>query len=80
MTVLEITRFLEWTLIINVVIFVVATCVVTVKQEFLVRFHKTLFGVSKEDLLKSYFNYLGGFKILIIIFNFSPYVALRIMG
>ncbi|WP_396587166.1 DUF6868 family protein [Bermanella sp. R86510] len=35
--------------------------------------------VSNEKLDELYFNYLGSFKIAIIVLNVTPYIALKLM-
>ena len=42
--------------------------------------HSKLSGLSSEKLDELYFNYLGSFKMTIIILNIAPYVALRLMA
>ncbi len=39
-----------------------------------------MFGLDEKDLNRAYFQYLAQFKILIIVFNVTPYIALKLMG
>ena len=42
--------------------------------------HQKMLGMSETDLSKAYFQYMAQYKILIIVFNLAPYLALRVMG
>jgi hypothetical protein len=46
----------------------------------IVRIHSRMLGLNEEALLGVYVTYLSQFKILVLVFNLSPYVALKIMG
>jgi len=41
--------------------------------------HASMFKLEQEDLSKAYFRYLANYKILVIVFNLVPYLALRII-
>jgi len=39
-----------------------------------------LFGVNPAELPIIYLQYLGNYKVAIIILNIVPYIALKVMG
>ena len=78
MDVATFTVFLGWVTAINVGLFLLAVIALSTNQDRIIKFHKKLFGLKKEDLQKAYFAYLGRYKILIIFFNLVPYLTLRL--
>lgn len=79
-TVHELTVFLGWCTAINMAILMISTLMTTLTKRFSMNLHSTLFKVDQASLPKLYFEYLGYYKVLIIVFNLVPYIALRIMG
>jgi len=51
-----------------------------IMRDLAVRIHSRLFRVDPEALPMTYLQYLGNYKIAIIILNIVPYIALRIMA
>ena len=74
------TTFLGWCSIINLVILSVASILLSSMRDATASLHSKMFGVSKEDMYRAYVQYLSTYKILIIVLNFVPYLALRIMS
>jgi hypothetical protein len=52
---------------------------VTALKEPMIKTHTRLFGVDRENLQLSYFQYLGHIKIAIFMLNLMPYIALKII-
>ena len=42
------------------------------------RLHSRMFGVNENEIPALYFQYLGYYKLLILIFNLVPYIAMKI--
>jgi hypothetical protein len=80
MTIEQITHLLGWSAILNYGILILSTIMLVACKGFVVRTHQKFFKLSEEDLNRAYFQYLAQFKILVIVFNIVPYLALRIMG
>ena len=76
----ELTVFLGWCTAINLGILLFSTLMTTLTKSFAANLHSRLFQLDSASLPKMYFEYLGNYKILIIVFNLVPYLALRIMG
>jgi len=43
------------------------------------KIHKKMFGLNEEVVCKSMHRYLATYKLLIIVFNFVPWIALLII-
>ena len=75
-----IREFLGWCAVINIGLLLLSTIMLMVMRGWLVMIHAKMTGVSEADLPRLYLEYLGNYKILIIVFNLVPYVALKIMA
>jgi hypothetical protein len=73
------TTFLGWATAINVTIFIISTLIVIAFRNVVSSIHAKMFSMNKEDIFKAYFQYLGHFKILIILFNLTPYIVLKFL-
>ncbi|MGD9417667.1 MAG: DUF6868 family protein [Verrucomicrobiota bacterium JB025] len=45
----------------------------------MMRMHGRMFGMDEAGLAAAYFRYLATFKIVVIVFNLVPWVALQIV-
>ncbi len=75
-----ITEFLAWCTAINFGILLLATFFLTVMRSWVVQTHARIFGLNEDDLLRAYVQYLAHYKIAIIMLNFVPWVALKIIA
>lgn len=75
----EFTMFLGWCTVVNMGILVIATLFLTLFKRVVIRFHSKAFGINASELPTIYFNYLANYKIVVLVFNFAPYLALKIM-
>ncbi len=75
-----VTEFLAWCTAINFGILLLATFFLTVMRSWVVQTHARIFGLNEEDLLREYVQYLAHYKIAIIMLNFVPWVALKIIA
>ena len=80
MTIEELTMLLAWTSIINIGLLCFTTLAIISMRGFITRIHAALFGMDDKDLGRAYFQYLAQFKIVILVFNIAPYIALRIIS
>ena len=74
-----IATFLGWCTIINIGILTYSTVILTIFKNSVKKIHSKLFGVSQNGLETLYFNFLGYYKLTIILLNLVPYCALKIM-
>jgi len=73
------TEFLGWSTLINFTFLLITTLAIMFFREPVIKIHAELFNLNQEDLGRAYFNYIALYKILIIVFNLVPYVALKII-
>jgi len=72
--------FLGWCLAINLGLLVIAAIILMGARKAIVKVHGAITGLSEDELTREYFRFLGNYKTAILIFNFAPYIALRIMA
>ena len=75
-----VTTFFGWTTVINFVLLVVSTIMVIAMRGSISRLHGRMFGLQSADLSRAYFQYIAQYKIAIIVFSLTPYVALKLMA
>ena len=80
LTLENLTAFFGWTLAINVAFLVLSTVGVVSARGFISRIHGGMFGLQAADLSRAYFQYLAQYKIAIIIFSLTPYIALKVIA
>lgn len=79
MTVQELTALFAWMSVVNIAILLFSTIAIVSIRGFITRIHASLFNIDEKDLGRAYFQYLGHYKIAVIILNIAPYLALRII-
>jgi len=75
-----ITSFTGWCTVVNIGIYLFTVIILIMLRAPVKSIHAKISGVSAGKLDELYFNYLGNFKLAIIILNFSPYIALKLIG
>ena len=77
---IEILReFLFWCLLLNMAIDTFTALVTLRLRNFMSGMHERLFGVSQQTVHTAFYIYLAAYKLLIIVFNFVPWLALVII-
>ena len=74
-----VTAFFGWTTVINFILLFVSSIVVITTRGSISRIHGRMFGLETADLSRAYFQYIAQYKIAIIVFSLTPYVALKLM-
>ncbi len=74
------TEFLGWCSVFNMIILTLASLVLFTGLERIMKIHRQFLDLSDAELKVQYFRYLATYKLLILIFNIVPYVALRIIA
>ena len=74
------TTLLGWCTVINFVGLAIATLALMMMRDFVTRLHSKMMGVAEADMPVLYMQYLSNYKVLVIVFNLVPYIALRIMA
>ena len=80
MTIEALTEFLGWATVINIAILLLSTLAMITMRKAITGVHSRLFGLDEKDLGRAYFQYLAQYKIVIIVFNITPYIALKVMA
>lgn len=75
----QLTSFLGWCTVLNIGLLLFSTAFLAGFSAQVSEIHARLFKLKSDELASTYFRYLAGYKILIIMFNLVPYLALRIM-
>ncbi len=74
------TTFFGWTTVINFVLLGVSSIMVIAMRGSISRIHGRMFGLESADLSRAYFQYIAQYKIAIIVFSLTPYIALKLMA
>lgn len=75
-----IASFLGWCSILNVGLLVYMTIMLTIFRNPVKKIHSRISGVEQAQLDGIYFNFLGNYKLAIIVLNIVPYFALKILA
>ena len=79
MTIDTMTTFLGWVTLINILILAISSILIIIMKDKVVKIHAGLFSLEEADVKKCYFQFLAHYKILILMFNLAPYLALRMV-
>lgn len=71
--------FLGWCIIINYAILLIWFAFLVTARDWLFGLHAGIFGVEKSVVQAEHFRLFGQFKLLIMIFNIAPWLALVIL-
>lgn len=80
MTVETLMAFFGWMALINIGVLLFSTLSTALLRTSGHKIHSALFKLSADELDKIYFQYLGLYKILTLIFTIVPYFALRVIS
>ena len=74
------TTFFMWCTIMNGALLVLWTIMLILAPNLVYRIHSKLFPIPRETFDVVIYSFLGLFKIVFLVFNVVPYVALLIIG
>ena len=80
MTLDIITDFFKWCSIFNGLIIIISLIIFIFTSDFSYNNNKRLFGGSKEEFKKTIYTVLLCYKMIVIVFNIVPYIALLIIN
>ena len=80
MDIQTLTRFFMWCTIINGGLLVLWSVMFKFAPDFVYRTQSKWFPISRETFNVIIYSFLGLFKIVFLVFNLVPYVALLIVG
>lgn len=79
MTIDQLTQFFGWCSVINIGILIFTSIILILFKGPISSIHHRMAGVPESDLPRLYFQYLGSYKIAILVFSLVPYIALKAM-
>ena len=81
MTRQEIQTLLGWCTVINFGFMMFWFLVFLVAHDLAYQVHSSMFpGLSQARFVELHYQFLGFFKLSVMLLNFAPYIALRIIG
>jgi len=75
----DLQAFLGWTLVLNFGLLMFTAFWLIALKEFTLNLHHKIYKIPKEKLEELYLKFMTYYKLVIIVFNFTPYIALRLM-
>jgi len=76
----QLTCLFMWMTIINVAALTLTSVLIMLLKDVMCRMHAKLFGIPEQTVATAAYAYLGAYKILVLVFNIVPYIALEIVG
>jgi hypothetical protein len=73
------TEFFGWMTVVNMGLLIFSTVMLFLLRGVAIKMHSKMFDLEVKDLNRAYFQYLAHFKILVLVFNLAPYLALKIV-
>ena len=80
MNIQTLTAFFMWCTIVNAALMVYWIIICIFAPDFVYRMQSKWFPMSRETYNVVMYSFLGLFKIVFLVFNVVPYVALLIVG
>ena len=74
------TTFFGWLTVVNMGIYIISVTALWLMRDFAYRMNARIFGISEEEVARTTFWYIGAFKLLITVFCFAPWLALKLMA
>ena len=74
-------EFFKWCFILNCIVMFYSILMVCFFQDFAYKIHTKLglYSGDKDNHKTIMFNYIASYKILVIVFNLVPWIALKII-
>lgn len=73
------TTFFGWMTVINFSLLIFGTLILCLFRNQVLRLHQRVSGLEATTLRPAYFYALACYKLLILIFNLGPYLALKLL-
>lgn len=78
MTIEQWTVFLGWSTVVNAGLMLWAVIALALMPNLVYKAQGLVTNLSREEMEKTMYNFLGLFKLGIIFLNFTPYIVLRL--
>ena len=79
MDIQSLRTFFKWCSIINIMLFVISAIMIIAASDFVYSWHGQMFHMPRETFDVAIYWFLGLYKIVILVFNLVPYLALVII-
>ncbi|MBT5389088.1 MAG: hypothetical protein HN817_06310 [Porticoccaceae bacterium] len=76
----QLTGFFGWCSVINIGVLLFSTIMLVLMKDWVINIHSKMFNLNPQVLAPIYFRYLGNLKLLVIVFNLVPYLALKLIS
>jgi len=80
MDVQTLTTFFMWCTILNVALLSLSSLMCICAGDWVYRIQNKWFSISKETFNVLIYSFIGLYKLLVIVFNLIPYIALLIVA
>jgi len=80
MTPETVTALFGWMTLLNFGMLIFATLMMLAARDWATGFQARLFGLPQEEVRRTFYNWIGTYKLLTLIFCLAPYLALRIVA
>ena len=80
MDVATIRAFFMWCTILNLIVLIFSSAVCVFGRDWLYPIHNKLFNIPRETINTMLYSFIALYKMLFIVFNLVPYIALLIIG
>lgn len=74
------TRFFGWYTALNVGIYLISVVALLTMRNVVVRQNQRWFGVSEDVVLRTVYQWIGAYKLAILLFGLVPWLALTLMA
>ena len=80
MDIQTLTAFFMWCTILNFALLLLSSLMCICAGDWTYRMHNKLFSISRETFNVAIYSFIALYKLLVIVFNLIPYIALVIIG
>ena len=76
----SIKAFFMWCTILNFALLLLSFLIYVCAADWAYRIHNKWYSISRETFNVAIYSFLGLYKVLVIVFNLIPFIALVIVG
>jgi hypothetical protein len=80
MDIQTLTSFFMWCTILNIGLLMFSFLMLALAGDFVYRIHNKWFPMLRERFNPVIYSFIGFYKIIVIVFNVVPWIALTIIG
>ena len=80
MDTITLRTFFLWCTIINGIVLIFSSLVCVFARDWLYPIHNRFFNIPRETVNTMCYSFIALYKILFLVFNLVPYIALLIIG